>query len=76
MQNGEDLNLEVNPNTRPVHCGEGLLDCVAHKVIGAPTIASEHDGKGAQMGNDARTSDRIGVSGPQIAALVIAFPIT
>jgi hypothetical protein len=49
MQNGEHLNLEVNPSRRPVRWGKGLLDRVAHKIVGAPSIASEHDGKGAQM---------------------------
>jgi hypothetical protein len=53
-----------------------LLDRVAHKIVGAPTIDSEHDGKGAQMGNARDDSDRVRAPGPQVAAIVIAFSIT
>jgi hypothetical protein len=45
MQSGEHLNLEVNPSTRPVYRGEGLPDRIAHEIVSAPTISSEHDGR-------------------------------
>jgi hypothetical protein len=51
IQDSEHLSLEVNPGTRPVLRSKGQLDRVAHKIVGAPSVASEHDGKGAHMGN-------------------------
>jgi hypothetical protein len=71
MQNGEHLNLEVNPSRRPVRCGKGQLDRVAHKIVGALSVASEHDGKGAQMLSARDQSDRVRVRGSQVAAIVI-----
>jgi hypothetical protein len=41
------LNLEVISSARPFHRGEGLLDRFAHKIVSAPTITSDHGGKGA-----------------------------
>ena len=75
-QGGEHSNLQANPDTRPVHRGEGLNDRLTHKIVGTLTIAGENPGEGAQMGNsgdDVRSPESAPVS--QVAAVVIALSI-
>jgi hypothetical protein len=38
---------DPDPGVGPVHRGEGLLDRIAHQIVGAPMIASEHRGESA-----------------------------
>jgi hypothetical protein len=47
---GEHLKLEVNPGRRPFAAPK-VCAIVSYTRSSAPMIASEHDGKGAQMGN-------------------------
>jgi hypothetical protein len=47
MQRGEHLKLQIDPGVGPVHPSEGLLDRIAHQIVGAPTIAGEHGGESA-----------------------------